>query len=65
MHFRVPMAGAMLNTLNIIHDAHTMSLILNRSQGGVCGLPILGSYNGSSQEPFLGDIGITINYCDP
>ena len=67
MHFGVPMVGAVLNTLNIRHDAHTMYLILNHSEAKVAFVdgPILGSYNGSSQEPFSGDIGITINYCDP
>eukprot|EP01018_Ginkgo_biloba_P006172 Gb_00510 [translate_table: standard] len=31
MHFGVPMAGAVLNTLNIRHDPHTMSVILRHS----------------------------------
>ena len=35
MHFGVPMAGAMLNTLNIRHDSHTMSLILKHSKSKV------------------------------
>jgi len=52
MHFGVPMEGAVLNTLNIRHDAHNVSHFeAFRSQGGVCGLPILRSYNGNSQEP--------------
>ena len=35
MHFGVPMAGQVLNTLNIRHDAHTMSLILKHSEAKV------------------------------
>ena len=35
MHFGVPMAGAVLNTLNIRHDAHTVSLILKHSESKV------------------------------
>jgi len=35
MHFGVPMVGAVLNTLNIRHDAHTMSLILKHSEAKV------------------------------
>ena len=35
MHFGVPMVGAVLNTLNIRHDAHTMYLILNHSEAKV------------------------------
>lgn len=32
MHFGVPMAGAVLSTLNIRHDAYTMSFILRHSE---------------------------------
>jgi len=35
MHFGVPMAGAVLSTLNIRHDAQTMSLILRHSEAKV------------------------------
>ena len=35
MHFGVPMEGAVLNTLNIRHDAQTMSLILKHSEAKV------------------------------
>ena len=35
MHFGVPMEGVVLNILNIIHDAHTMSLILKHSEAKV------------------------------
>lgn len=35
MHFEVPIAGAVLNTLNIRHDAHTKSFILRRSEAKV------------------------------
>lgn len=35
MHFGVPMAGAVLSTLNIRHDAHTMSIILRHSEAKV------------------------------
>ena len=35
MHFGVPMVGEVLNTLNIRHDAHTMSLIFKNSKAKV------------------------------
>ena len=35
MDFGVPMAGEVLNTLNIKHDAHTRSLILKHSKANV------------------------------
>lgn len=35
MHFGVPMALAVINTLNIRHDAHTISFILRNSEANV------------------------------